>query len=451
MNHTTRNAGAPARRSRWMLGLCMLTLGALSVGVHAFEVRLLRAEAGVVRGTALSVDRRGAPGAALRLDIQTPARLHSLRLRPNPELGAIGGGTAGDAEAFQGEVADRPGSWVAVTRIGDRWSGIWYDGGEYFGIESAGALGVLQGAPRADPDSPMVYRLRDVVWDDLSLEEDIRHAPPGNGQKLATDLNAQALVGGDAGPTHRLAVALVTDWPLAERDGEDLEANLLARLNVIDGIFASQLGVQVTAASVTTHTRRSTDPFSNTGDSSDLLDELASWRAGNAWQRQTALTHLFTGRDLDRRTVGLAYMDTLCSRRYSASLSEARTPAGFAALVAAHEIAHVLGAPHDGDQEGACATTSSGSWLMAPRINGSQQFSSCSVTQMAPRVQAASCLQKLAAPPLPPVVPVEDDDDAPGNGGGGALAARALALLALMALARARRRGLQMRENQSPR
>src|SRR5690606_29559186 len=227
------------------------------------------------------------------------------------------------------------------------------------------------------------------------------------------------------------------------------EANLLARLNVIDGIFASQLGVQVTAASVTTHTRRSTDPFSNTGDSSDLLDELASWRAGNAWQRQTALTHLFTGRDLDRRTVGLAYMDTLCSRRYSASLSEARTPASFAALVAAHEIAHVLGAPHDGDNEGACATTT-GSYLMAPRINGSQQFSSCSVAQMTPRVQAASCLQKLAAPPPPPVVPVQGDDDG-GGGGGGALADRALALLALMALARARRRTLQMRANQSAR
>src|SRR5690606_15337126 len=145
--------------------------------------------------------------------------------------------------------------------------------------------------------------------------------------------------------------------------------------------FTNQIGVEVTADSLTLFTQRRNDPFTDTDEASALLDELSAWRAGNTWQRQTALSHLFTGRDLERRTVGLACLDTLCNRRYSASLSESRGPATFAALIAAHEIAHVFGAPHDGDEDGACATTSDNQFLMAPRINGNQQFSACSLAQ----------------------------------------------------------------------
>ena len=125
-----------------------------------------------------------------------------------------------------------------------------------------------------------------------------------------------------------------------------------------------------------------------------------------------------------------------------------RIPDGAPALIAAHEIAHVFGAPHDGEEGGACATTTGNQFLMAPRINGSQQFSACSLAQMAPRVQAASCLQKLSPEGVvqPPVSPVPG-----GDGGGGGLAGHALAWLGLMALAGARRRLRQMRANQSAR
>jgi hypothetical protein len=246
-------------------------------------------------------------------------------------------------------------------------------------------------------------------------------------------------------PTRRLSVALVADDLLAEQDGEQVEVNLLAQLNMIDGLFSNQLGVRIAASSITVFTRRRDEPFSATTDPSDLLQELASWRAGDEQQRAAGLTHLFTGRNLDGRTVGMAYLDTLCSRRFSASLSQASAAASFAALIAAHEIAHVFGAPHDGDPASACAASPSG-FLMAPRINGSQDFSACSLAQMAPQLQDASCLV-----PIPPPAPWPVEGDVPPTlgGGGGELPGEALLMLGLLWAARARaRRRLQMRANQ---
>jgi hypothetical protein len=372
-----------------------------------------------------------------------------LKLHPNLELGVAGSQLAGQAQAYQGKVGDYTDSWAAVTYTGSRWSGIWFDGGEYYGVDSAGALAAFSDAAAAlDPDELVIYRLRDVVWEDVDLEGDTLH-PPQNGAQLAAKLTSgSAPFFQGMTPTRRLSVALVADDLLSEQDGELVEANLLAQLNMVDGLFANQLGVRIAASSVTVFTRHRDEPFSRTTDPSTLLQELATWRAGDEQQRTAGLTHLFTGRNLDGRTVGMAYLDTLCSRRFSASLSQATAAVSFAALITAHEIAHVFGAPHDGDTTSACATSPSG-FLMAPRINGSQDFSACSLAQMAPQVQSASCLV-----PIPPPTPWPADGDDPPfqGGGGGELPGEARLMLVLLWAARARsRRAVQMRANHAAR
>jgi hypothetical protein len=349
----------------------------------------------------------------------------------------------GRAAAYTGQAGPYAGSWAAVTRIGNRWSGIWYDGGEYFGVDSAAAL--AQASPDAagrPPDSLMVFRLRDVLWEDMALEDDTLQAPV-TGAELARQLAPFALTIGADEAKRRLDVAVVGDELLVAQDGDDAEANLLARLNVIDGLFASQLGIRVAAGSVTLFTSRDEEPFGRTTNPGELLDELSAWRHGNAGQRENGLTHLFTGRNLNGRTVGMAYMDSLCSRRYSTSLSQATASVGFAALIAAHEIAHVFGAPHDGEEATACVAAPSG-YLMAPRINGSQEFSQCSLDQMAPQLQA-SCLV-----PIRTGWPAEGPEPSTGSGGGGALPAWMTALLGALVAARLRRR-IQSRANQSAR
>jgi hypothetical protein len=410
-------------------------LAALALPLRAAEVRLLHADATTVRTETLAPGRDGA-GQGLVLQFEANGRRHVLRLRPNLELGATGNRLAGRAQAYAGQAGEHSGSWAAVTLIGSRWSGIWYDGGEYYGVDSADALAPVSDAAAAlDPASLMVYRLRDVVWEDVDLEGDTLTAPQDGAQLVAGLTTATTPFFRGMTPTRRLSVALVADALLAAQDGEQVELNLLAQLNVIDGLFANQLGVHIAASSVTVYTLHPDEPFGRTTDASDLLEELATWRADDLQQRAAGLTHLFTARRLDGRTVGMGYLGTVCSRRFSASLSQATAAVSLAALIAAHEIAHVLGAPHDGERDSACATTPA-DYLMAPRINGSQDFSACSLEQMAPQAEAASCRMPIQAPGVWPT----DGGSAPvqGGGGGGALPGEALLMLVLLWASRAR-------------
>lgn len=403
----------------------------------AAEVRLLHADPATVQRIA------PATGDELVVRFQGQGRTHELRLTPNPGLGELQQRVAGMAQAYRGKVGNIGGSWAALTRIGERWSGIWYDGGDFYGVDSAGALAdASEQAAAMDPRQVVVFRLRDALWELPALENDTL-PPTQNGAQLARDMKS-GLAGLRFGEPARLSVAVVGDALLVRQDGDAVEANLLARLNVIDGLFASQLDVHVEAASVTLFTRHADEPFGRTTEAGDLLEEIADWRATDATQRAAGLTHVFTGRNLSGRTVGMAYIDALCSRRYSTSLSQATSSTTFAALIAAHEMGHVFGAPHDGEPGTACATTPA-DFLMAPRINGSQQFSQCSLEQIAPRIEAASCLA-----PLQSGGGIFDPDDPPARGGGGSLGLPLLAALALLAWWR-QRRGIQMRANQSAR
>jgi len=163
---------------------------------------------------------------------------------------------------------------------------------------------------------------------------------------------------------------------------------MLSRLNTVDGIFGAQVGVSLQATEL-----RVLDDNGGlkASDGNTLLKQLATLRSSTPELRSRGLTHLMTGRDLDGTTAGIAYIDNLCGNGFSASLSEQGLDPWIGALVAAHEIGHNFGAPHDGEPDSPCASTPR-TFLMAPSINGSGAFSQCSLSTMAPAVQSAKCL-----------------------------------------------------------
>jgi hypothetical protein len=164
-------------------------------------------------------------------------------------------------------------------------------------------------------------------------------------------------------------------------------------MNNVDGIFSMQPGVQLNVNRIDTYSAND-DPFSDESDSSLLLDELTDYRFDTAAQYANGLTHLFTGRNLDTSTVGIAYTGALCSRRFGAGLTQGTHGVTMDSLIAAHEIGHNFGAPHDGTSGSACASET-GDFLMAPQINGSEEFSACSITQMQDDINRASCVSAM--------------------------------------------------------
>jgi hypothetical protein len=160
--------------------------------------------------------------------------------------------------------------------------------------------------------------------------------------------------------------------------------------------------------------------LSATTNSSTLLEELGQARQGTPALSATGLTHLFTGRQLDGGNAGIAYTESLCSRRFAASLSSAHNSAVLDSLITAHEIGHVFGAPHDGAQQ--CAATPQNEFIMTPTLTTAvTSFSQCSLDEINAVIDSYSCVAALPAPaPTPPAPPdPAPAPPAPPSGGGG--------------------------------
>ena len=137
------------------------------------------------------------------------------------------------------------------------------------------------------------------------------------------------------------------------------------------------------------------EPFSSTTAAQTLLNELGQYREATLIHRSRGLTHLFTGRNLDGATLGTAYSSLLCWDHFGSGLTQGTNGAATDSLIAAHEIGHNFGAPHDAVQGSPCQAEPA-TFLMAPQINNSSQFSGCSIVQMQPVIMAASCIVPVA-------------------------------------------------------
>ncbi|MGI9333762.1 MAG: M12 family metallo-peptidase, partial [Gammaproteobacteria bacterium] len=207
-----------------------------------------------------------------------------------------------------------------------------------------------------------------------------------------------------AAASAELDVAVVADRQFTQAHGPGsraavaarARAAVAARMNVVDGIFAEQVGVQLNVTEIRTlSNNRSLSSF----NASQLLNDFSRFASSSSFDNP-GISHLFTGRDLQGGTVGIAYLRSLCSNRFGVGLSQVRGRGTAGALIVAHEIGHNFGAPHDNQRDSACEGTP-GRFLMNSTINGSDEFSSCSLSQIQPNVDAASCLKPISQPSPP--------------------------------------------------
>lgn len=311
-------------------------------------------------------------------------------------------------DLYRGHIAgDTLRSWARLSMISGGITGLIWDGREMYAIEAAEDI-YRQAAPGALQPSiePVIFRLSDVRIDPRALNCAVGSVTPkANGldsyRALVEELSEILQFSGSA---FQIDIGLVADFEFVQFFGDDSEAELLARMNLIDGIFSEQVGTRLNVPQVKLF-GTSSDPFSGS-DAENLLDQLGSYKDGTPESRDHGVLHLFSRRDLNDDVIGIAYVDALCSPRFGVSLSENRRAMTTDALIAAHEIGHNFGAVHDGTPGEACSTTPE-SFLMAPHYNGSSTFSTCSVDTMRPRIAAAACASAL----LDADVSIEAEED----------------------------------------
>lgn len=335
-------------------------------------------------------------GKQLTLSLENNARLIEELPNHNPKTLLL-----------RGNLEGKPASWVRMTQAADGTHGLIWDGAELYVVEPSAAVSSALAVSLPAPSSEtVIFKLSDTTIDlgaeycGANVHSAGSRAITGLATYQALTTELSQLANSSAGePTLRLEMQALADAAFRAHYTSDqavLDA-ILVRINNIDGIFTAQLGLEVQATNIQVY---NADPssLSQSTDASTLLSSLGQLRNNTSSMNTYALTHLFTGRDLDGDTLGIAYIGNICGARYGASLSEiGNRGAWIDSLVAAHELGHQLGAVHDGT--GACADTMQ-SYLMASQINGSSELSQCSRDSIFATMQYAACLVPVGAPDM---------------------------------------------------
>ena len=343
--------------------------------------------------------QKSSPTRELQFDAY--GRRFVVTIEPNDKLSPLLQSKSGasDLALYRGRVNGASGSWARLSVADGKIQGMLWDGSELYVIEPVEALqDSLPATPSTDPDATAIFRLKDVVMTPgaASCGADASSAASKGSDayhSMLAELKGSPAIMQAAGASRRLEISALGDGLFMSRFGNDTVAReeILRRLNNIDGIFSSQLGIEIGVASIDIG-----DSLSATTSASSLLDELGDLRKRSRTLNSSGLTHLFTGRDLDGTTAGIAFVGSVCDRQYGAGLTESSSTRWVESLIAAHEIGHSLGAPHDGDASQACGGVPSAQYLMASAINGNDKFSACSLNVMQARAASASCITALS-------------------------------------------------------
>jgi hypothetical protein len=305
-------------------------------------------------------------------------------------------------QIYKGRIAGMTGSWARINRTVDHVSGAFWDGKELYIIDRSDDVGKAiaggQLAKAASKPYSLIYKLSETE-SNATCAIDPKAKPFKNFQGLVKELKGR--VPALAQATGKLDVAIVTDAQFTQANSSNPQAAVVARMNVVDGIYSEQVGIHINVSEIRALTANGT---LNSTSATTLLTQFSDFASSPGFNNP-GIAHLFTGRDMVGNTVGIAYIGALCLKDYGVGVSQTNGTGTAGALTIAHEMGHNFGAPHDNQNGSACAGTP-GTFIMNPSLNGSTQFSPCSLQKMTPNIASAACIANATITPKADVRPV---------------------------------------------
>jgi Reprolysin (M12B) family zinc metalloprotease/FG-GAP-like repeat/Reprolysin family propeptide len=267
---------------------------------------------------------------------------------------------------YKGTVDGQLDSPARFNMPGTKLEGFFRSDGETLYVEPASNY-----SKNATSDDYVIYRMEDA-----KSTETIQCLSQ-LGQKIETASSLSGTVSSQpSSGTRQLEIATEADYDFGVRMGGTAQANteILGILNIIDGIYRSDLSVSITV--VYQHTWSTTDPYPGTNSPDLLLGFQDYWETHfpvSAIGRDTA--HLFSGKSAVLGQ-GLSFVGTICfypGAAYGMSGYVGWAPGKY--LLTAHEIGHNLGGNHV-DAAQSCANT-----IMNASLSFSTASSFCSYSK----------------------------------------------------------------------
>lgn len=220
-------------------------------------------------------------------------------------------------------------------------------------------------------------------------------------------------------PAQTLEASIVTDWETVQYYGsvEETQKKINAAVVYADAILEDYFGISVEITYVEIPASANEDLLPGHTHVDFLLEALFDHRNSNSNHYYSDTTIMFTKRDLTRGTQnlgGVAYIGSVCKAN-SLSITELADN-GLDGETLAHELAHVLGAVHDGEVP--CEDTPSYGYLMSPNLHsGNFNPSQCTIDTIALHTQLfGNCLNEINLAPTP-ITPTPTEE----RSGGGAI------------------------------
>jgi hypothetical protein len=345
---------------------------------------------------------------SLRVVIPTKQRNVEIAFTPQPLLGEDygaeridrtglrSGAAAPGFTAYTGHVETNSGrdfAKLGVSPERGRLEGLLRVDGAFYALDADLAAGDYVIAVREIDDAEVAALAKScgVTADELQLPiTGGATIPAGTGSGGAPGVAA-------AGALREIELGTEADAPFVSQMGGAAAANarILAIVNMVNGIYETDLGLTNRVVVQRTHT--GSDPYTTT-DSGNLLDQFrAQFLSNVATVYDDAM--LFSGRDFDGNTVGVAFIDATCTPWRFGIAQFLNQSDSTTALIVAHEEGHNLGAAHTSDG------------IMAPSITGASYFNQASKDEIGFYVGSLGCLALAAqsgtnqAPTLVPVGP----------------------------------------------
>lgn len=284
-----------------------------------------------------------APAQHIYLSVETPYGLEQFQL----ELDANNPGTA-TAVHLKGASRPRKGrgsnSPVAATRMGSKI--IIFFTSSRRGVPSSISFSIVNEGETTTARNVRYSKAsaRTLPCGSGAAAHHMQRAQSGTARGVVSpfgDLDSQPF-----SPPRVVEIATRADYDFFLRYGQATGDYIAAVLHATEVLYASSLGIRFRVVSSGIAT--SGVPTAGETDAGALLE---AFRQGLKQEQGRAdVYHLFTGRELSGRTVGIAYVRTACygRLRFNIGLSRHITNA-LQPLLLAHEVGHNLGALHDSE------------------------------------------------------------------------------------------------------
>ncbi len=313
------------------------------------------------------------------------------------QTGALLPVEAPPVQTFRGTVRGMPEAKVAASFVNGRLRAVVHTPEEKYGVDSVTRLGLP-----GEADEYVVYR--DSDWDSNeahSCGTTLAHYM-GEVDVFAQNGAASASASSSGTGLEITDLGLDADFDFYVLNGSDVGATVADMENIVlnmEPIYeVTGIGITYEITTVIVRTVSGTYTFT---DAQDLLPQFRGvWNSLPESDIRRDVAHLFTGKNLDGTTIGIAYVSVVCGGS-AYGLSQSRFSSNLTRRVAltSHEIGHNWSAFH-------CDGEPTGCHIMCSGLGGCDgiltSFAPISVTTISGFKDTRTCLSDLADPQTTP-------------------------------------------------